>query len=49
MDSIEDLITAKKAAEEASKARVSIVVYRGAERLELEMAAGQMGVNLGTR
>jgi hypothetical protein len=46
VDSREQLGEAKAAALDAGKERVSVVVYRGNERLELEMATGQMGVNL---
>ena len=46
VDSQVELGAAKAAALEAGKTDVAIVAYRGAERLELEMASGQMGVNL---
>ena len=46
VDSVDELSAAKAAAVEAGKERVGVVVFRGTERLELEMAAGQMGVNL---
>ena len=47
--SIDDLGAAKKAATEAGRERVVVVVFRGSERLELEMGSGQLGVNLATR
>ena len=46
VDSVDELSAAKAAALEAGKERVGVVVFRGTERLELEMTAGQMGVNL---
>ena len=49
VDSVEDLGAAKQAATDAGKQRVTVAVYRGTERLELELATGQMGVNLGAR
>ncbi|MFT5080451.1 MAG: hypothetical protein ACI9D0_000596 [Bacteroidia bacterium] len=49
IDSVEQLTAAKTAATEAGLEMAAIVVYRGAERLELEMATGQMGVNLSAR
>ncbi|MFT4710848.1 MAG: hypothetical protein ACI8Q9_001980, partial [Planctomycetota bacterium] len=49
IDSVEQLTAAKTAAIEAGLEMAAIVVYRGAERLELEMATGQMGVNLSAR
>ncbi len=48
VDSVPELSAAKAAATEAGKERVPVVVFRGSERLELEMATGQMGVNLAT-
>ncbi len=47
VDSIDDLRTAMQAAKAAEKERVTVVVFRGAERMELELDVGQMGVNLG--
>jgi len=49
IDSIEELTEAKKVATDAGKEVVPVVVYRGSERLELEIATGQLGVNLSTR
>ncbi len=49
VDSVAGLTAAKKAATDAGKETVVAVVYRGAERIELELATGQMGVNLGSR
>lgn len=46
IDSVEDLGLAKTAATEAGKTMAAIVIFRGPVRLELEMATGQMGVNL---
>jgi S1-C subfamily serine protease len=46
VDSIDELSAAKQGTTEAGKQRVAVVVFRGSQRLELEMAAGQMGVNL---
>lgn len=47
VDSIDDLRTAMQGAQAASKERVTVVVFRGAERLEMEIDAGTMGVSLG--
>lgn len=47
VDTVDALRVAKDAATAAGKATVPIVIYRGAERLELEVATGQLGVNLG--
>jgi hypothetical protein len=49
IDSIDDLGAAKKVATDAGKERVPVVVYRGSERLDLEITTGQLGVNLSTR
>ncbi len=49
IDSIDALGTAKTTATDAGKQQVAVVVYRGPERLELELATGQLGVNLSTR
>jgi len=46
VDSVADLTAAKATATEAGKQVASVVIYRGPERMELEMATGQMGVNL---
>ena len=49
IDSIEQLTAAKAEATAAGKTVVPLVVYRGSERLELEIPVGQLGVNLSTR
>ena len=49
IDSVDQLTAAKAAAIEAGRKMAKIVVYRGAERLDLEMATGQMGVALSAR
>lgn len=49
IDSVPDLSAAKAAAQEAGRERVAVVVWRGAERLDLELDAGQLGVNLAAR
>ena len=49
LDSVPQLGEAKAAALEAGKTTVGVVLYRGPERLEVEMATGQMGVNLSAR
>jgi hypothetical protein len=49
VDSIDALSAAKKAALDAGKERVAAVIYRGADRIEIELATGQLGVNLGSR
>lgn len=49
VDSVEQLSAAKAAATEAGLEMAKIVIYRGAERMDLEMATGQMGVNLSAR
>ncbi|RKY17638.1 MAG: hypothetical protein DRQ55_15320 [Planctomycetota bacterium] len=46
VDSVAELGAAKTAASEAGKARVPVVVFRGEQRLELELDSGRMGVNL---
>ncbi len=46
VDSVADLGAAKQAATDAGKERVVVGLFRGDERLEVEMASGQMGVNL---
>lgn len=46
VDTQAELGTAKAAALELGKTDVAIVAYRGADRLELKMKSGQMGVNL---
>jgi membrane-associated protease RseP (regulator of RpoE activity) len=47
VDSVDDLRAALRAAAEAGKQRVPVVVYRGAKRIELELDVGHMGINLG--
>ena len=47
VDSIDDLRTAMQGAATAGKEQVTVVVFRGTERLELELDVGPMGVNLG--
>ena len=47
VDSIDDLRAALEAAAEARKEKVTVVVYRGTRRIELELDAGRMGINLG--
>ena len=49
VDSVDALSEAKKAATDAGKERVGAVIYRGTERIEIELATGQLGVNLGAR
>ena len=49
IDSIDQLSAAKAAATAAGKTVVPLVIYRGSERLELEIPVGQLGVNLSTR
>jgi S1-C subfamily serine protease len=49
IDSAEDLGAAKKAAEEAGKERVKVVLYRGSEEIEVEIPTGQLGVRLEVR
>ena len=49
VDSVEALGAAKKAASDAGKKTVVAVIYRGTTRLEVELATGQMGVNLRNR
>ena len=46
IEAIDDLRTAIQAAVKAEKKSVPVVVYRGAERVELELAPGRMGVSL---
>ena len=47
--SVDDLRAAIRSATEAGNERVTAVVYRGSERMELEVRPGRMGVNLATR
>jgi hypothetical protein len=49
VDSVADLTNAKAAAVEAGLTLAKIVIYRGEQRLDLEMATGSMGVNLSER
>lgn len=49
LDSVDDLRAALQAAVAADKTSITVVVYRGTERLELEMPTGRMGVNLSDR
>ena len=46
VDDTEQLGAAKQRALDAGKERVPLVAYRGAERLELEIETGQLGVQL---
>ncbi len=46
VDSLDDLRAALKAAEAAGEKEVRIVLYRGAERVELTLPPGRMGVSL---
>ncbi len=46
IQSPEELRAAIEAATAAGKSRVKAVIYRGAERIELELDAGRMGVSL---
>jgi hypothetical protein len=46
VDSVDELTAAKAVVTAAGQATASIVIYRGPERLELEIKTGQMGVNL---
>ncbi len=43
---MEELRAALRGAVDAGQERVSVVVYRGSTRLELDLPTGQMGVNL---
>jgi hypothetical protein len=47
--SADDLRSAIQAAAKAGKERIKVVVYRGPQRLELEIGPGRMGVNLSFR
>jgi hypothetical protein len=49
IDSLEDLRAALKAAEEAGRETVNVVVFRGSKPLEMEMPTGRMGVDIGMR
>jgi len=44
-----DLRAALQAAAKSGKDKIPVVVYRGAQRLVIELAPGRMGVNLGQR
>ena len=46
VDSIDDLRAALQAAAAGGKEKVRVIVYRGTEEIELELAPGRMGVNL---
>ncbi len=45
-NSIDDLRTAINDAEKAGKERIKVVIYRGTERMEVELGPGLMGVTL---
>jgi len=45
-DSVEDLRGTIRAAEEAGKKQVKVVIFRGTERMEKELSPGRMGVLL---
>ncbi|MDJ0523479.1 MAG: peptide-N-glycosidase F-related protein [Planctomycetota bacterium] len=47
LNSVDDLRAAIQGA--AGKEKIAVVIYRGAERVELELAPGRMGVNLANR
>jgi hypothetical protein len=47
--SLEDLHAALAAAAQGGRAKIPVVLYRGAERLDLEIPPGRMGVNLAER
>ncbi len=47
LNSVDDLRAAIQGA--AGKDKIPVVVFRGAKRLDLELAPGRMGVNLGNR
>lgn len=49
LDSVADLRAALQAAVAAEKKTIVVVVFRGSERLEVEMPTGTMGVNLTVR
>ena len=49
VNSLAELRAALQAAAQAGKENVTVVVYRGMERLELELKPGRMGVNLSER
>ena len=46
IDTVDELTAAKAAALAAGKATAPVVLFRRSERLELEIATGQLGVNL---
>ena len=47
--SLDDLRAALQAAAQSGREKIPVVVYRGTERVELELAPGRMGVNLAAR
>ena len=49
VDSVDALSEAKAAATESGAEKIPAVIYRGTERIEIELATGQLGVNLGAR
>ncbi len=49
LDSVEDLRAAIAGALDAKRARVRVVVYRGAERIEVDVDPGRLGVQFGGR
>lgn len=48
IDSVDELRAAIQAAQAAGKERIALVVFRGTERLEVEVAPGRLGVSLGS-
>ena len=49
LESLDDLRRVLQAAAGSGRQEVALVIYRGAERLELTIAPGRMGVNLAER
>ncbi len=49
LSSVNDLRVAIQGAAGGGRERVTVVVFRGTERLELELAVGRMGISLGSR
>ncbi len=49
LDSVDDLRAALQAAVAAEKPSVVVVVFRGSERMEIEVPSGRLGVNLSVR
>ncbi|MEM7260997.1 MAG: peptide-N-glycosidase F-related protein [Planctomycetota bacterium] len=49
LDSVADLRAALQSAVAADKKTISVVIYRGTDRLVIEMPTGRMGVNLSDR